>query len=466
MAAINAGELDEASRIRLLDHLDECESCAGRATWVSQAVALLREEPIALRHDHLQRVWRNVAAARHAAPATRRTGRGWKIGLAAAGALAAGVLVVLLLRPARPSETTEPTEPASWRAVVLEGARLESAARTPGERAARPGDRVVVDHVGRAVFSSAAEVIVAQQDTELRFATVGGTRQLRLVKGVVAVQTRSSAGSELVVVAGAVEIRPVGTAYAVRWSDASHLEVAVAEGRVRVASPERSVTLGAGQELVWGAAPRPLEAAARRRLEVELAQEPTQVAHLPSASTSRPAAVATPDPASDPPPEIDLQREVRRVERLLAEGHAAQARARAQRLLSRSRGGAHEPSLLTLMAESYVRERRYRDARDAYLQVWRRHPRSALGADGLYMTGSLELEQLLQPASARVRFERYLAAYARGRQRQGAHYLLCLALLQSGETKLARAVAERYLDEFPRGQYRSALERLRPQAPR
>jgi TolA-binding protein len=77
------------------------------------------------------------------------------------------------------------------------------------------------------------------------------------------------------------------------------------------------------------------------------------------------------------------------------------------------------------------------------------------------MVGSLELAQLGDPGAARARFERYLESYRRGRQREGAYLLLCRAFAQRGERERARAVAARYLAEFPRGQF---VERMRATA--
>jgi tetratricopeptide (TPR) repeat protein len=148
---------------------------------------------------------------------------------------------------------------------------------------------------------------------------------------------------------------------------------------------------------------------------------------------------------------------LRQIESLLARGQTRLARQQALHLLRASGARAHRPQLLTLVAESHVREGRYREARRTYLRIWQRHPATNLGAEALYMTGSLELEQLGDLGAAREHLRRYLASYRRGHQREGAYFLLFRTLQRAGEGRAAGALARRYLAEFPGGQFARAM---------
>lgn len=74
------------------------------------------------------------------------------------------------------------------------------------------------------------------------------------------------------------------------------------------------------------------------------------------------------------------------IERLLLVGKSQAARLAAQRLLTR---GSARAALQTLIAESWVRERRYQRACTAYLAAHAAEPTSSLGATALYTAGAL-----------------------------------------------------------------------------
>ncbi len=59
-------------------------------------------------------------------------------------------------------------------------------------------------------------------------------------------------------------------------------------------------------------------------------------------------------------------------------------------------------------------------------------------------------------ANTRI-FRSYLSAYPRGRQRQGAYYILIRALRAQGRSAEARQMIERYLTDYPNGRYRDSL---------
>jgi hypothetical protein len=535
MAAVDAGQLDEANRIRLLDHLESCAPCARRARGIASLVALLKDEAVELRSDRLQHVWSRVLAS-SASPSARTLfaarRRAWLLPLGATAvalaAAAAGVFFSLRATRNVRSPLTAATQPMGpgrrlpWRTVILSRVLVNDAtpARAGGE--VGPGDRLTVSSGGSALLISPAEVIILRGDTQISFSTAS---MIELERGSLAVRTRQGpAPQEIAIQAGPVRVRPVGTTFSVERASAAPVRIAVASGRVEVSSSGARATLPSGQMLDWGGRPRAIDIQAQRKLARELGLAMDLASRLATRSASH---LRVSGPRGNPiqvdgllvgegqatlllPPgrhevtleaasggttsrmvelragasrDLDLdhetsarwpgfppggaasarqaEAEIRVVEELLSRGQASQARRTAIRLLGLPQTQGHEPSLHTLIAESHMHERRYDAARDAYLQLWRRYSGTTLGADGLYMAGSLELEQLHQERAARKRFERYLAAYPRGRQREGAFYLLCQSLLRTGERQLALDVASRYRSEFPRGRFLQELQGAR-----
>lgn len=455
MAAVDAGQLDEASRLRLLDHLELCPDCASRQRGIARIVEVLRSEEVNPRPERLQQLWRRTLArtsTRRVAPLPRLA---WpRLLLAGLGLvlLVAGVLAALVLLPRTPAlvATRPATGTPRWRALSL------SEVEGPREgRSFSSGDRLEVRAGGSAVLASASELVSLRGGTTLSFVEEDGAQVLRLERGRLLARTIAR-GEGLVVRAGAVRVRPLGTAFSVQH-DPPAVTVLVVEGKVEVvprAGPTRILSPG---QAFRGGAPGRLEEAERRELERELGRAAVTLAPRPKQATTAPA---IPVPAPARPAERSLDQELKAIERLLARGEATKARARAAKLLDGA-PPSHAPLLQRLIAESYVRERRYREARDAYLRTFLRFTRTAAGAEGLFMAGSLELDQLVRPREAGGRFALYLSSYPRGRQREEAHYLLCRALLASGERERARRAAASYLAEFPGGRYRASLERLR-----
>ena len=74
-AALDAGELDEPSRLRLMEHLDDCQACRERAQGLSALAGLLRDEPAIFPRHRATAIWRNVEAAAMAAQANARSKR-------------------------------------------------------------------------------------------------------------------------------------------------------------------------------------------------------------------------------------------------------------------------------------------------------------------------------------------------------------------------------------------------------
>ncbi len=493
-AALHTGDLDEASRLRLAEHLDACDACRGRTFGITAMVELLQEEPARLPRHRVNAMWQQVEAASSQPAPARRPERRRNLALLAAAACAAMVALGLAWylagsdasaprrapspAPAAPLATappaaaprapslskpapqeTMPTTPASrrWEIRWVDGQATTGAGSLASGAVLDQGDRLQVGRRGRALLVGPSEVVVVDEKTSLDL--VGGkagASRVRLVRGRITVLTRkqqpgATADAEHVEVAvGALMVRPVGTVFSINWTGAGQPEIALAEGKLLVRSPHRTVTLEAPAKLTWGEEPERLSGAAGR----DLVRRLTSANKHRARPKSRPRAAVKPPPAAPRPP--SLRMELRTLEGLLLRGKAAQVRARAEALLARPGAMAQReaPALHALVAETHMRQGSYARARSSYLRTWKAFPRTLYGMDALYSAASMELERLGKPARAAAHLKTYLSSYRKGRQREGAYYLLHRALTAQGKSDAAAGVAARYRAEFPQGQYR------------
>lgn len=569
MAALSAGRLDDAERIRLQEHLESCRACSARAQGIAPLVDLLRTSATEAKPERLERVWQRVLADTASRPAPQRPSRGlWLTWAPPVGAAAAIVgtlaLVWVLSERSAPQPDSAPAgaqEQLSWQSIAVSGTRVNGRMLSAGTRVAM-GDQVSVGAGGRALFASGSSVLIVDPNTKLAIARSGPQTTLRLRHGRVILGSRDadSRSPKPVIQIDDITVRPIGTTFAVARPDrpSSPPDVIVIEGRVEVSDPQHRVVVEKDSGLTWGERPRALQRRKRRRVAQTLrrakrlakaAARPSRrvqvrgpadkpividgfvlgtgsgswvaqagshelaLAHgqqlrrrhaleiaasggasddqtdlqvdLRSAGLLEP--LAEPGvPPSEPPSTTTVRKmtrkdrhtqarhkpprsvpsaarpavtsaDVQRVQRLLGDGQPAEARSAARRLLGQTPEPGLTRRLLTLVAESQVRQSRYRQARDAYLHVVRRFPQTTAGAHALYMTGSIELDQLRDARSAQRRFARYLQNFTSGPQRQGAYYLQWRAARRLGDGPRAQKIALQYLAEFPHGQYASAL---------
>jgi len=505
-AALDAGELDEPSRLRLMEHLDDCQACRERAQGLSALAGLLRDEPAIFPRHRATAIWRNVEAAAMAAPpkpvrATPRRRRAIALACAAAALLALGASLLLTApddsapapAPAVAKNTPKAPAPAAAQEAV---ARTAPAAVMPAPAPVEPendgksprrwkiswvngqaktgdraldsgatltaGDSLQVASQGRALLVGPSEVLVVGEGTSLELEGSGaGDDRVRLERGQVTVLTRHEAKLDdgprrpVEVAVANLVVRPMGTVFSVSWSGSGAPQISLAEGRLVVASATRSVTLEAPTRFTWGEQPRRLSGDRARRMVRRLTsagQRDRQGASTAARSASGVSKKAT--------GRSSLDAQVSALEQLLREGKTAQLRARVEELLG-DEGLASNPAapaLFSLVAESYLRQGNYARARDAYLRTWKLGKRTRHGMDALYNAGTIALDQLRQPSTARGNLERYLASYPRGSQRQGAYYMLHRCLKQLGAAGEAASLADKYRAEFPSGQYLELLK--------
>jgi len=390
-----------------------------------------------------------------------------------------------------PQPRPDPTGP-SWRVVTSSLTRIN--AGQPGSMAnyLQAGDQLAVGNDGQAVLLSRSELMVVEERTRLSVpATANPNTKVRLHRGRIAIRSQRRAEhtphKKLVVAVDRLSVRPIGTAFSVVWDHRTPPRIAVLQGSVQVNSSRKTVNVKAGMKLTWGGTLTPLSTmerfalahqldlaalvvAAEKAASVEVAKMDTPAPQHSEGAAAQPQKTAqTKDSLTDgrrakrppqgPAPRQRLKSRMLSLERMLNEGHAALARKAAEELLAgpHSRLGGHAPTLMVLVAESYLKQNRPLGARDAYLRLHQKYPRTALGRDAIFTAGQIELEQLGRPQEARGKFQYYLDHHRAGRQREGAYYLLHLVLQRLNKKASANVIAARYRAEYPKGQY---LDRL------
>lgn len=487
MAALEADQLDEEDRVRLQEALEKEPQAAERAQGLSRMVAELRDNSHDLSQNQLDRLCRRVATAERAdgqreREAPRRPFLLW--GLSAGALAAAAVAVVFWMAigergeaprvapPARRVAKAKVVEPAPpeitrWQVLAQREASLERGATSQTRHRLRSGAGIDVGHKGHVLLSNKARYLVARGGARLR---VVGDEKIELRSGrLEVISAPGEASTRLVVHTAGWRVEPIGTVFSVT-SRASGPRVVVSEGEVRLTSPDgrvRSIRAGEAGDQSAQAEEAKLERLGQALRALHKAGS-LEAAALSAALTSPDKG---PEPTASQPVVARKARSARQrgrskdstileVEELLKRGDAAAARSRALALLSRTRSTKRRQLLRLIVAESYLREHRYAEARSHYLRAYKRGRRSSLGAEALYMVGSIELEQLGRARAAEGRFRGYLKRYRRGRQRQGAYYLLCRSLVRRKQTPAARQCAQSYLREYPKGQFRFELSKL------
>lgn len=516
MAALESDNLSDDHRIRLLEHTQRCAPCRQRSRDISRLKALLAQESPRMMESRQRAIWQRVNAE-SVLPAQPSPPSSWRSPLAmacaAAGIVVLGAAAMFFLastssssrhgpptqevakaavapnnppvtRPRKPPTVTPQRLGPSWRVVTASLTRINAGRPNSVMNILQAGDQLAVANEGQAVLLSRSEMMVVEERTRLSLPTAANHKmKVRLHRGQIAIRSQQGMGHDrkLVVAVDRLSVRPTGTAFSVVWDRHTPPRVAVLEGSVQVTSSQKTINVKAGMKLVWGGAPTPLSTMERFALAHQLDVAALVVAAEKAASVevegtpapqhiaekaARPRKAVQPGDRRQqkrapqgPSARLRLKQRMLSLERMLNAGQAAQARKEAEELLAgpHSRLGSHAPTLMVLVAESYLKQNRPLGARDAYLRLHRKYPRTALGRDAIFTAGQIELEQLSRPQEARGKFQYYLDHYKTGRQREGAYYLLHLVLHRLGKKASASVIAARYRAEYPKGQY---LDRL------
>jgi tetratricopeptide (TPR) repeat protein len=171
----------------------------------------------------------------------------------------------------------------------------------------------------------------------------------------------------------------------------------------------------------------------------------------------RPAEAEAPEERARRP--VEGRRRVARLRRMLRDAAPQAVRAQARREMADPRLARRRAELMTIVAESYAAEQRYREAVTAYARVWQ-GPRSTTAGNALVAAADLALLRLSEPRRARGLYERYLREYPQGPLREVAAAGRCRALHATGATEATRRCVASYARRYPDGRFRGVVDAL------
>lgn len=393
------GQVTEAQRLRLDEHLAGCAACREeRGQWMLLE-RLGSLPPPRLGAAAQQQILRRLVT--EPAPAAPRSApvpaapRRWALGLAAAA--------VLLL---------------AWRLAPRPGAEL--AAVAPAQREAGPATLVEARQGGQVTMQGVTIEYAAGTRLRLREAE----RQVELLRGEVEVDVtpQRQEGARFRVLTAGFIVEVLGTRFRVTEDG-----VLTLRGRVQVLDRQGRVlsVLGAGER--WSAGPaaaagpadplRPAAPAAAR-------SEPA-----PAAGRGEPAPAAPPAPASAQPAEAprptgpapqrrpalpSAGRRIAEARSALASGDVALARRRLGEARAAAPSRAQRAALGLIEAECLLSERRYDQAIAAYRGVSQEHADDPAGETAAFAVAQL-LSERGAAEEARSALEAYLRRYPQGR---------------------------------------------------
>ena len=438
------GRLDPAASVRFHHHLEGCASCRERAAlWRALTPgmrAVTPDAPDAMTARRMQiEVERRLVAQPSAAPPPR-----WRLVWAPALAVAAVAAIVAVRSRAVPS-------PVAVSAVGYAAVSSSRGTFTVGGRAVSAGTRVAIDAPIAVAAGGAGELALDGGSTlrvegpaELTLA--GGARDavVHLAGGRVSAHVaRRQQGETFAVVTRDLRVDVRGTQFSVVASAAGS-RVAVTEGRVEVRFADgRSTFVNAGGS-VDSAAPGGVV--------------PDDVA----AAEAAPA--LPPQPPSDRPPACaDVTRACQVTARSVHGAMRGGDTQRAMRLIADGGRDARaadtnacpeiapcQDELRYLRAEVLNQAGRFDDAIAAYHALDRRGAPPAMRQNALYAAAQIERRQG-RLAAARADYERALAVTPRAALHEEALVGAMETASAAGDSARARALATRYLKEFPRG---------------
>ncbi|HEX2656751.1 MAG TPA: FecR domain-containing protein [Polyangia bacterium] len=433
--------LDSAESVRLHTHLERCAACRERAALWSRLVPEMRAAvppaPGAMASRRmLIEIERGLAAERTAPPAPARRWR-WAPAFALVAAAAA---FALWLRPNAHSPVA-PVAPMGYAALAS-----VRGAVTVGERATASPARVAT---GAPIALAADAALVLAVDSGA-IVNVDGPGQLKLEGSARDVAIRLGLGKlsaavehrraeqTFVVITDDLRVEVRGTKFSVDATPAGTL-VEVTEGQVAVRFADGHSTLvSAGERAATFDLDAPPEAAPEPAVSPRAPPAAaTTCAEVARSCQSTAGAVRASMRGGSSDRALHLLADARRELRVAGprcEGSTA----------------ACEDELGYLNAEALNQAGRLDDAAAAYRALDRRGAPPAMRQNVLYATAQIERRQG-RPAAAAATFERALAAAPRGALREDALVGAMESAHAAGDEARARALAARYLKEFPGG---------------
>jgi len=443
------GRLDAAESVRFHAHLEGCAGCRERAALWRGALPGLRAavppRPGAMAVRRMEVEIARGLAAREAVAGTRR----WRLWWGPAfGAVAAAAAFAIWLRVGPPARVA----PIGYAAL----ASVRGAA-TVGDRAVAAADRIPVGAPIALGAGAVAELALDQGATlalegPARLTLEGSARDVavRLADGRLrAAVTHRQPDERFAVITKDLRVEVRGTKFAVAAADTgSHVEVT--EGRVAVQFADGRTTLvsagGSADSAVTGAED--------------------------AAPVDEAAAGEAPAPVGVAPGCGGIVRSCRATARAVRASMRGGDAPRALKMIADARRGAGvadatcgaaasacDDEIRYLHAEALNQAGRLDESVDAYLALDRRAAPPAMRQNALYAAAQIERRRG-QVAAAGSDFERALAAAPRGALHEEALVGAMESARDAGNGARARALASRYLTEFPHGLAAAAARRI------
>lgn len=444
------GRLDPAASVRLHAHLESCSACRERAAlwgWLTPELRAAAPEPLnALAARRIQVEIEHRLSVPDQTPRERRRPALWVP--AALVALGAAAAIAIALRGAGHPVPGARRGAASYATVAQVRGSLTSAAGPLAARAAVPsGQPLALADGAQAELSLArGTTVTIVGPARLELDGTAGATAIRLDGGrLAAAVAHRLAGETFTVLTRDLRVAVRGTKFSVT-AGASGSRVAVEEGVVVVAFADgrtRSVAAGetASTEPAGRAPAMPPDSGPRPLIQPDACPAAAQSC-LDAAEAVRASMRAG-----------DAGRAVR----LLAE------RGRAVVDLDPRCGGrafaACQDDLRYLRAEALNQAGRLDEAVAAYRALDRRGAPPAMKQNALYAAAQIERRRGRNQA-ARADYERAIGAAPRGGLREEAFIGAMESADAGGERPRARALARRYLSEFPRGLATATATRL------
>ena len=444
------GRLDPAASLRLHAHLESCAACRERAAlwgWLTPELRAAQPPPLSpLAARRMQVEIERRLAGPERAPREHRRPALWVPALLAA--LGAAAAITIALRGAGRPAVVAPPAPATYATVARVRGSLTSAAGPLDARAAVPaGVPLALADGGQAELSLArGTTLTVVGPAHLELDGTGTAAAIRLQDGqLAAAVAHRLAGETFTVVTRDLRVVVKGTRFSVT-AGASGSRVTVDEGAVVVEFADgRTRSVGAG----------------------ETASSEPDAALASAAPDSAPRPLIQPDacPAAAQSC-LDTAEAVRASMRA---GDAPRAlrvlgeRGRAVVDLDPRCGGrgfaACQDDLRYLRAEALNQAGRLDEAVAAYRALDRRGAPPAMKQNALYAAAQIERRRGRNQA-ARADYERAIGAAPRGGLREEAFIGAMESADAGGDRSRARALARRYLTEFPRGLATATAARL------
>ncbi|MFO8071552.1 MAG: FecR domain-containing protein [Polyangia bacterium] len=503
-----AGEsLADDERELIAAHVAACDDCRLEAAALEAMDAGGADGPPPyLEGDLARRRWIDgVLEATRSSPAeARRVRRPVLVVAAAAAVLALGAGALLAVgagettasAPTEPASLAEAASPAalSGRVLLLSGEASAGADRPAlgdelraGDSLATGGGRAVLELAAgtRLVLEPGSGIAVERLDEQETRVALSSGRMLA------AVDPERSASPVTFSLAGG-EVSVTGTLLSLEVAGSSS-EVRVLRGVVEIESRGSARRIGVGEcAAVAGGDPRPLSEAELRggeealrvldllggeqRARIALSSLPpgasvsldgVPLGSTPVAARVRPGYRSLELTLAGRAPvrellDLDGGAVVDRVfdlPRLKSDDEAAPEREKDGREPASARAREPDASQLLARAQSLRAERRWKDAAGAYSELIRRFPRAGEARSALISLGTIQLAHLERPRAALGRFERYLRRSAGGALAQEAELGRIRALRALGRSVDEAGAIRRFLAAHPRAVQAPLLEK-------